>query len=305
MDGYLLGQFAALLTSCLWTFNSILFAQAGKKIGSLSVNAIRIVFAVAFLGITHLLVFGQILPLLENEQFLWIGLSGIIGLGVGDFALFAAFVIIGPRLSVLIMATSPVYAAILGYFILGETLSFFSIFGIAITIFGVCSVILVTKEHKQWSTTSIKESMYGSILGFIGAAGQGTGVVLAKKGILFQPDLAVNPISAAFVRMITAAIFIWVCVLITGKLPKIRKAIKNLTAIKYTIGGAFLGPFLGVTLSMVAVTYADVGVAQTLMSLMPVIIIPVMWIFYKEKTSIRGILGAVIAIVGVSILFLT
>lgn len=301
----MLGQFAALLTSCLWTFNSILFAKAGKKIGSLSVNAIRIVFAVAFLAITHILVFGQVLPLLENEQFLWIGLSGIIGLGVGDFALFAAFVIIGPRLSVLIMATSPIYAAVLGYFILGETLSFLSIFGIAITIFGVCSVILVTKEHQQWPTTSKKASMYGSILGFVGAAGQGTGVVLAKKGILFQSDMAVNPISAALIRMITAAIFIWVCVAISGKLPKIRKAIKDVTAIKFTIGGAFIGPFLGVTLSMVAVTYANVGVAQTLMSLMPIIIIPVMWISYKEKTSIRGILGAIIAIFGVAILFLT
>jgi drug/metabolite transporter (DMT)-like permease len=305
MDGYLLGQFAALLTSCFWTFNSILFAQAGKRIGSLSVNAIRIVFAVVFLTITHLIFFGQILPLLESEQFLWIGLSGVIGLGIGDFALFAAFVIIGPRLSVLIMATSPIYAAILGYFILGETLSFFSILGIAITIFGVCSVILVTREHQQWPTTSIKESIYGSILGFIGAAGQGTGVVLAKKGILFQADLTVNPISAALIRMITAAIFICICVIIAGKLPKIRNAIKNATAIKFTLGGAFLGPFLGVTLSMVAVTYADVGVAQTLMSLMPIIIIPVMWIVYKEKTSIRGILGAIIAIVGVAILFLT
>jgi drug/metabolite transporter (DMT)-like permease len=55
---------------------------------------------------------------------------------------------------------------------------------------------------------------------------------------------------------------------------------------------------------MVAVTYAETGVAQTLMSLMPVLIIPAVWILYRQRTSWRGILGAVIAVFGVSILFL-
>jgi drug/metabolite transporter (DMT)-like permease len=71
-----------------------------------------------------------------------------------------------------------------------------------------------------------------------------------------------------------------------------------------TIGGAVTGPFLGVWLSMVAVTYTVAGVAATLMSLMPVMIIPVVWILYKQKTSWRGILGAGIAVIGVAILFL-
>jgi len=66
-----------------------------------------------------------------------------------------------------------------------------------------------------------------------------------------------------------------------------------------------IGPFAGMTLSMVAVAYAQTGIAQTLMSLMPVMIIPVIWIIYKERTNWRGILGASIAVIGVAILFLT
>jgi drug/metabolite transporter (DMT)-like permease len=58
------------------------------------------------------------------------------------------------------------------------------------------------------------------------------------------------------------------------------------------------------TLSMVAVAYTETGIAQTLMSLMPVIIIPLVWIFYREKTSIRGLIGAAMAVIGVAILFL-
>jgi drug/metabolite transporter (DMT)-like permease len=72
----------------------------------------------------------------------------------------------------------------------------------------------------------------------------------------------------------------------------------------HTAAAAFIGPFLGVTLSMVAVTYTETGIAQTLMSLMPVLIIPLVWIVHKQRTSWRGMLGAVIAVIGVAILFL-
>jgi len=61
---------------------------------------------------------------------------------------------------------------------------------------------------------------------------------------------------------------------------------------------------LGVTLSMVAVTYTQAGIAQTLMSLMPVLIIPIVWVLYKQRTSWRGILGAVVAVIGVAILLI-
>jgi drug/metabolite transporter (DMT)-like permease len=90
-----------------------------------------------------------------------------------------------------------------------------------------------------------------------------------------------------------------------GKLPELQKAIRNKEGIKYTAAAAFVGPFVGMTLSMVAIAYTQAGIAQTLMSLMPVIIIPVMWIIYRERTSWRGILGAIVAVIGVAILFLT
>jgi drug/metabolite transporter (DMT)-like permease len=61
---------------------------------------------------------------------------------------------------------------------------------------------------------------------------------------------------------------------------------------------------MGVTFSMVAVTYTQAGIAQTLMSLMLILIIPVVWILYKQRTSWRGILGAAVAVIGIAILFL-
>jgi drug/metabolite transporter (DMT)-like permease len=204
----------------------------------------------------------------------------------------------------LMMAMSPIFAAFVGYFLLGEVLSTYAIGGIIITLVGISSVILVTKEHQQWGTLTTRQSIWGTFLAFVGAIGQGSGVVFAKKGILLNPNLVVHPLSAALVRMVAGAIFIWICVLIAGKLSTLDQALHNSQGMKFTTAGAFVGPFLGVTFSMLAVTYADVGVAQTLMSLMPILIIPLMWVLYRQKTSLRGVFGACIAIIGVSILFL-
>jgi drug/metabolite transporter (DMT)-like permease len=305
MDLSLIGQTAAILTAALWTLNSILFTSAGKKIGALSVNAYRIIAAVIFLIITHLILFGSIIPSASYNQWMWIGLSGVIGLGIGDFGLFASFVIIGPRRSLLIMSLSPLYASIFAYLILNETLTYLTLLGLIVTIIGVILVIIEEEEKSYEEKLTKNKKIWGIILALIGAIGQGVGAVFAKKGIYLEANLIVNPLSATLIRMIIAAIFIWICVIIAGKLPELKRAIKDRQGIKSTIAGAFLGPFIGVTFSMIAVTFTEIGVAQTLMSLMPVMIIPVIYILYKQKTSIRGIFGAIIAIIGVTILFIS
>ena len=112
MDLYLVGAIAAVLTSALWTINAILFTSAGKRIGAISVNAWRIFLAALLLWITHLLMTSEVFPVGTGEQWFWIGLSGIIGLGIGDFGLFASFVIIGTRRAVLIMSLSAIFASL-------------------------------------------------------------------------------------------------------------------------------------------------------------------------------------------------
>ena len=113
-----------------------------------------------------------------------------------------------------------------------------------------------------------------------------------------------DPLSAALMRMIVGAAAMWVGVLAFGRLHEIRKATKDGRGVGLTFSGAITGPFLGVWLSMVAVSLALTGVAQTLMSLMPVMVIPVVWLLYKQGTGWRGIAGACIAIVGVAMLFI-
>lgn len=305
MDLNFVGETAAVVTSCLWTVNSLFFTSAGKRIGALSVNAYRTIMAVGFLLITHAVLLGTILPAATNQQWLWMGISGIVGLGIGDSGLFAAFVTIGPRRSLLVMALSPIFASIGAYLMLGEKLPTLAIVGIAITLGGV--VVVTSEEGERSGDVSVSEKLrnYGVFFALIGAIGQGVGLVLAKKGIYLDPGMTLSPLSATLIRMILGALFVWVVAGAARRLPELREATRSMEGMSNTAVGAFLGPFLGVTFSMVAVTYTDTGIAQTLMSLMPVFIIPVVWVLYKQRTSIRGIIGAAMAVVGVAILFLT
>jgi len=216
-------------------------------------------------------------------------------------------VILGPRRGTLLMSLSAVFAVVAGFLILGELLSFWKFVGVAITLSGVTWVILEREELASEQPLSKKDKYLGVFLGLCGAVGQGVGLVISKYGIVdmaSNPNVPLHPVSATLIRMVAAAIFVWITVIVIGKLPKIMSSFKDRRAITSTFGGAFFGPFIGVSLSMVAVTYALAGVAQTLMSLMPVMVIPVIWILYKQKTTWRGIFGAIVAICGVGILFL-
>jgi drug/metabolite transporter (DMT)-like permease len=305
MDSNLIGMTVAVVTSCVWTFGALWLTSAGKRIGSVSVNAYRTIIAIGFLTVSHFVLLGVPLPVLASEQWLWIGMSGIVGLCIGDFALLRAFVIIGPRRSLLVYTLSPVFASVGAYLMLGETVQPFGLVGMAITLTGIIMVRLEKQESGEQDAVSKKLETWGWFLALVGAVGQGVGLVLAKKGIYLDLNMMVNPLSAALARMVMGALFVWICALVVGKLPELRNALQNRKGIEYTAAGAFVGPFLGVTLSMVAVVYTQAGVAQTLMSLMPVFIIPVVWVLYRQKTSLRGILGAIVAVVGVGVLFLT
>jgi drug/metabolite transporter (DMT)-like permease len=304
LDSNLVGESAAILTSCLWTGSSILFTSAGKRIGFFSVNTYRCAMAVGLLSCAHVILLGSILPAASNAQWFWMGLSGIIGLGVGDFGLFAAYVLIGPRRSVLVMASSPIFASVGAYLILREAFPPLSTLGIAVTLTGIIVVLLEREEEPDEKALVGKRKTWGWFSALIAAMGQGFGLVLSKKGMYLGVTVAMNPLSAALIRMTLATLFVWTCALFLRKLPELQRAGKDTEGMKYAAAGALTGPFAGMTLSMLAVAYTQAGIAQTLMSLMPVIIIPVIWVIYREKTNWRGIFGAVVAVIGVAILFL-
>ena len=282
----------------------MLFTSAGRKIGAFSVNVYRTTMAIGLLVCAHAVFLGAVLPVASGAQWLWMGLSGIVGLGIGDLGLFAAYVSIGPKRTVLMQASSPIFASMGAFLAFGETFSLLSLVGVAVTLTGIVVVLLEREKASEEQSAYVKRKSRGLLFALISAIGQGFGVALSKKGMYVGVSEAMNPVSAALIRMLLAGLFIWTCAFFARKLPELHDAARDREGIKYAAAGALVGPVVGMTLSMVAIANAEAGVAQTLMSLMPVFIIPVTWIIYREKTSWRGILGAVVAVTGVAILFL-
>lgn len=310
MELYLAGALAALLTSALWTVNAVLFTSAGKKIGAVSVNAWRILFALGLLWSTHLILTGRLYPEGSGEQYLWIGLSGIIGLGVGDFGLFSSFVILGTRRAVLVMSLASIFAAATAFFLFGETLTLVALAGVAITLTGVGVVLMESEDRSNEQRLTRGQKAKGISLALVGAIGQGLGLAFLKKGMLLYPEatglagVTHLAIASTLIRMIAGAVFVWAVIILWGRAGELRRAWKKKRSMKMVLAGAVIGPFIGVTLSTFAAYTTEVGVAQTLMSLMPVFIIPVVWVLYRQRTSWVGIAGACVAVAGVAVLFL-
>jgi drug/metabolite transporter (DMT)-like permease len=186
---------------------------------------------------------------------------------------------------------------------LGENIGELAVLGIVITLVGVVTVILEEEERSGEARSARRQRVAGVVFGLVGAMGQGIGLTLSKKGIDLNPTVTLNPLSATLMRLLLGALFIWFLALLSGRLRSVFAAPRDIDAIKNTAIASFLGPYLGITLSMVAVTFTETGVAQTLLSLMPVMIIPVVWVSHHQKTSWRGILGALVAVLGVTIIF--
>jgi drug/metabolite transporter (DMT)-like permease len=185
-----------------------------------------------------------------------------------------------------------------------------AILGVGITLAGVLLVLRESEEKSDEKKLTKKEKQKGISLALVGAMGQGLGIAFLKKGLLLYPETTVLgeviplAIASTLIRMMFGAFFVWLIISLWGKLPEIKRALLDKASMAKVSAGAVIGPFVGVTLSTIAAYLVAVGVAQTLMSLMPVFIIPVVWFVYKQRTSWLGIAGACIAVAGVAVLFL-
>lgn len=294
-----LGEIAALGTACCWTISSMAFSAAGRRIGSLSLNLVRLVIAFFLLLIYCTVRRGMPLPLdAPTHTWFWLLASGFVGYVLGDLCLFRAFVVIGPRLSMLVMALAPPMAAVLGFFLLNETISPLGVVGMIVTIFGVAWVVRERPDPAASTTTvSRTELRQGILLGFGGAIGQALGMVFAKKGIG-----SYDPIAAGQIRILAGIVGFSILFTAVGWWGKTKEGLRDTTALGYASIGALLGPVTGVSLSLIAVQLTATGIAATLMSTTPVLLIPVVVLSRQEKVSARAGLGALIAVIGVALL---
>jgi drug/metabolite transporter (DMT)-like permease len=292
------GEFAALGTAFFWTITALAFESAGKRVGSLSLNLIRLCIGFAFLTV-FLAVFRRVpLPFDATvHNWVWLSISGVIGFTIGDLLLFKGFILIGSRISMLMMALVPPFTALIGWAVMGETLSPANLLGMGLVVGGISFVILDrSPNHRQ---VKFSRPLRGILAALGGAAGQAVGLVLSKFGMADY-----NAFAATQIRIIAGTAGFCVVVSVMGLWPRVATALHDKKAMGTMSLGSFFGPFLGVSFSLLAVKYTATGVAATIMAIVPVLIIAPSVVLFKEKVTPREIAGAVVAVAGVAVLFL-
>jgi drug/metabolite transporter (DMT)-like permease len=273
--------------------SAIFFEKAGRRTGSLSVNIIRIFLGILFLGITTLFTRGMFFPMDATAyNWVWLGLSGIVGFFLGDLFLFKSYILIGSRTSQLVMSLAPMITAVIGWFFLQEILSLKSIAGIVVSVTGIM-IAVAGKKLK------LNIPLRGFLYALGGALGQAVGLILSKKGM---GDY--DPIAATQIRAIFGFVAFALLVTFVGRWRRVFMTLRDKTGMKAITIGTVFGPFIGVSLSLYAVQHTETGIASALMALTPIFIIIPTAIMFKEKITARQVIGALISIGGATIFFL-
>jgi len=289
------GEIAGIGTAILWAANAIFFAEGAKRIDALSVSILRLILASVILTVLHLALGGRFnFPL---DAVLWLGASGIVALAVGDWFLFSALGKIGPRIVMLVMSASPVFAALIAWIFLGETLGLMAIGGIALTVGGICLVVLNKKGNEHLER---KNLVTGVIFSVLVAIGQGSGLVIAKHGM----SLGVGEIDATMIRVLSATAVVAVFTLIIGRGKRVAASARNAKAMLFVTLGTTIGLIMGTLLAFVSINNTEVGVGATLISLSPLILLPASRMIYREKITLIGVLGTIVTLAGVALLML-
>jgi len=291
------GELAALSTAACWAVGSLLFAHVAERVAPFALNQFRLTVA-ALVFMVVLLVTGLVhsLPAMSSSSMGWLALSGVVGLVIGDSGYFGALARLGPRVTTLIAsALTPPITAVLALLFLHEKLGRLGVAGMALTLAGITWVVL----DRPAAPMPAGHRLQGILLGILAAVCQAVGLILARRGMGDEMD----PLVAVSIRMVAAAGAIWVLAALLGRLDGPARILKQ-PDVRLAAGGAtILGPLLGVWLSLVAVRYAGTAVAATLMSTVPILILPLVVLVRKEQVGGRAVLGAVLAVAGVALLF--
>lgn len=306
-----IGEIISLVVAVSWTVTA-LFAEVGsKRLGSLQMNVVRMLLSLLMLGATLWWFTGVPYPLFaDGKAWFWLSMSGFVGYLLGDYCLFNSYIWIGSRFGQLFMTLAPPTAALAGFFMLGETLSWNAWLGMMVTLTGIgISVLNKGTSNKL----SLKLPLKGVLFGIGAGVGQGIGLVLSKVGMTYyEASIPVGeemvadlmPFASTFIRAVTGAVG-FLCVMgFQKQFHTLVTSVRDRKGMNAAVWATITGPFIGVSLSLMAVQYTEAGIASTLMALTPVFIIWPAHFFFGQTVTFKEVVGACISVIGVSLFFI-
>ena len=308
-----IGEIISLGVAVSWTVTAWFADKASRRVGAMVTNVLRLALATLLLGILLWITLGHPYPVYaDSNTWLWLGLSALVGYVFGDYCLFNCYLYIGPRFGQLMMTLAPPMAAVAGWLMLGETLSWKSILAMGVTLCGIGISILSRDSGSKYFKLDLP--LKGIILGVGAGVGQGVGLVLSKIGMQYYADAlpadapssmeTLLPFASTMVRAIIGGLGFFLIRCLQKNFGKLKSAVKDPVAMKYASIITLFGPAVGVSLSLMAVRYANAGIASTLMALTPVFILAPEVLINKKRIRFKEMVGLAVSITGVALFFL-
>lgn len=305
------GEIIALLSALSCTATALYASEASNRLGTMTVNVIRLFLASIFLAAGLWMTLGCPYPVYaDGRTWLFLALSALVGYVFGDYCLFNSYLVIGPKTGQLFMTLAPPIAAVAGWMMLGEKMSWTAWIAMAVTISGIAVSILGKEDDKIRLSIPFK----GILLGIGAGLGQGVGLVLSKIGMTHYsasipadaPGMAetMMPFASTMIRAVIGCIGFLIIMAIQKDLGELRTAAADRKGMKYAALTTLFGPVIGVSLSLMAVRYTETGIASTLMALTPVLIIIPYSIIYRQKITVKEVIGVAISMAGVAMFFM-
>ena len=312
-----LGEILSLTVAFSWTASALCADTASHKIGAQPLNLIKLGLSLIILSMVMVFVTGSPLPVgADSKTWFWLALSGLVGYLFGDYCLFNSYIIFGSKFGQLFMTIAPPVAGIASWIMLGEKMSSHSWLAMAVTLSGIAISILAkdTDNGRHKARLKLKLPLKGVLFGIGAGTGQGVGLVLSKVGLEHYaaalpegtPESVVfaMPFAGTFIRAIFGFIGFFLLLCFSKELRSAGDALRNRSGMRFALLATIFGPAIGVALSLMAVEYAQAGIASTLMALTPVLIIVPYSIIHKQKIKLQEVAGTLVTVLGVAMFFM-
>ena len=290
----LLGESACLTAALLWAVAVVLFRSPIAAWGARTANLVKCLLGTFLLALT-LPFFGGLsaFSAVPSRDLVFIALSGVVGLTIGDTLLFAAVGRLGAHKTLVLQTSAPIFAGLLAA-VAGERLSTMQLTGAAVVFFGV---VLVVGPGDRESDGGRDVALGGIVLALLGAFGQGAGVVLAKEGL----D-SIGALPATLLRLAAGTAGLLLAATAGSGLSRMRAALRDGAPMKRMAPATFLGTYLALLLMTYGVALAPATIAAVLLATSPIFSLVIEALADRRRPTALAVIGTIVAVVGVAIL---
>jgi drug/metabolite transporter (DMT)-like permease len=292
-----IGELASLTAALIWSFTLTAYRAYGTRISALHLNLYKNM--VAFFCLVALVFFTASHWTVSTRSFVYLCVSGLFGLTLGDTFFLAALKRIGTQLSSSVQCLAPPLSGLVAMFWLSEELNIAEWLGIVLTVSAIFMLIYFSQNKKTRISDLPTKTLWTGVAFAIAAAFcQAFSWVIARDALQ-----GVDVLVGTSIRIGSAGAVLLLYSFWRGD-QSYRELFTDFSLFWRISLAAFFGSFVGVTLLSVGAKYAKAGVSAALASTYPIWIIPVAYFMVRERASFISICCTMLAVVGIGLMFL-